>query len=478
MKHILVASADELSCGVIGSCLGSEYRVERAMDRRSCLEMFRKQRYEFVFLDVALLNREGDAKGSPSCRSELQDFWSVFPSAQIIVMSSPSRIREAVEAVKTGASNYLAFPVDPEEVRHVVDSARESVRMQGELDYLRDSFWKTDAHELLRTNSQAMKRVFDRVKAVAPTKATVLLYGETGTGKGVMAKLVHQHSHRNDRPFIGVHCGAIPETLVESELFGHEKGAFTGAVRRKMGKFEIAHGGTIFLDEIGTVTLPVQIRLLQVLQEGIFQRVGGEATIQTDVRVIAASNVELKSMCRQGLFRDDLYYRLNVFPLEAPPLRERLEDIPLLVDIFLRRLNRLHMKNIHGAHPLVMEAFKGYPWPGNIRELENLVERAYILEKSSLLTPESFPDDITGVSASQGNHFDVSTSVSLAEMRRSVLESADRLYLERLLREQGGRINRTALCAGIGTRQLHKLMARYGLHKEDFKPSPSRSLEP
>jgi len=478
MKHILVASADELSCGVIGSCLGSEYRVERAMDRRSCLEMFRKQRYEFVFLDVALLDREDNAKGSPSCRSGLQDFWSVFPSAQIIVMSSPSRIREAVEAVKTGASNYLAFPVDPEEVRHVVDSARESVRMQGELDYLRDSFWKTDAHELLRTNSQAMKRVFDRVKAVAPTKATVLLYGETGTGKGVMAKLVHQHSHRNDRPFIGVHCGAIPETLVESELFGHEKGAFTGAVRRKMGKFEIAHGGTIFLDEIGTVTLPVQIRLLQVLQEGIFQRVGGEATIQTDVRVIAASNVELKSMCRQGLFRDDLYYRLNVFPLEAPPLRERLEDIPLLVDIFLRRLNRLHMKNIHGAHPLVMEAFKGYPWPGNIRELENLVERAYILEKSSLLTPESFPDDITGVSASQGNHFDVSTSVSLAEMRRSVLESADRLYLERLLREQGGRINRTALCAGIGTRQLHKLMARYGLHKEDFKPSPSRSLEP
>ncbi len=204
---------------------------------------------------------------------------------------------------------------------------------------------------------------------MAPTKSTVLLAGETGTGKGILAKLIHRHSNRRGVQFIGIHCGAIPDTLLESELFGHEKGAFTGRRPAEAGKVRTGPRGTIFLDEIGTITPAAQIKLLQVLQDRTFQRVGGEALIETDVRIIAASNADLGKMVETGLFRNDLYYRLNVFPIAIPPLRERREDIPQLTEIFLRQMNRFNHRGIHYVHPQVMEAFQRYPWPGNIREL-------------------------------------------------------------------------------------------------------------
>jgi len=266
--------------------------------------------------------------------------------------------------------------------------------MESELDYLRDRFWQEDSLEIVRTRSPLMKRLFDKVRSVAPTKSTVLLNGETGTGKGVLARLIHQHSNRKDGPFISVHCGAIPDTLLESELFGHERGAFTGAVRRKLGKFEIAQGGTIFLDEIGTITPSAQIKLLEILQDGTFHRVGGEERIEANMRVIAATNADLRKMCEAGQFRKDLYYRLNVFPLEIPPLKERMEDIGYIVEVILKKLNKFDLKEIHDIHPHVIDAFGNYPWPGNIRELENLMERAYILEESPILMPDSFPDEL------------------------------------------------------------------------------------
>lgn len=464
-KHILVASSNQAACNAIWECLRSTYKVETVSNRDACFQMFRKKRYEFVFIDLELLrdpNREGDYKKA------LQAFWHTLPAAHIIVMVSQERIREAVDAVKAGASNYLTYPLNPDEVRYVIDSILEYMRVQWELDYLRDRFWQSDSLEVVRTNSPVMKEVFDKVRAVAQTESTVLLTGETGTGKGVLAKLIHRHSPRWDKQFIGVHCGAIPETLLESELFGHEKGAFTGAARRKLGKFEIAHHGTIFLDEIGTISASMQIKLLRVLQERIFERLGGEETIETDVRIIAATNADLESMSNTGTFRRDLYYRLNVFPIYVPPLRERIEDIPLLVEVFLKRLNKFYTKNILDIHPQVLEAFQSYHWPGNIRELENLIERAYTLETSSVLTPESFPIELFKAKGPKPR-ISLDTSQTLAEVRRRAIENIERHYLKELLTKNQGRIKSTAEAAGIGVRQLHKLLTKYGIHKEEFK---------
>jgi transcriptional regulator with PAS, ATPase and Fis domain len=340
--------------------------------------------------------------------------------------------------------------------------------MESELDYLRDQFWEHDALEVVRTKSPLMKEVFKKLRSVAPTKSTVLLAGETGTGKGLMANLIHQHSSRKTGPFIAVHCGAIPDTLLESELFGHEKGAFTGATRRKLGKFEIAQEGTIFLDEIGTITPPAQIKLLQVLQDGLIHRVGGESAINADVRVVAATNENLVELSAQGRFRKDLYYRLNVFPVELPPLRERIEDLPAIVEIILNRLRRFHVKEIHGIEPEVIDAFNNYSWPGNIRELENLLERACIIEEGTVLSPESFPGDLFAYRFRDSVE-PVNGRLTLAEVRRKGVEEIEGAYLKEVLAGNNGRIKDAAGAAGISTRQLHKLLKKYGLKKESFK---------
>jgi DNA-binding NtrC family response regulator len=313
-----------------------------------------------------------------------------------------------------------------------------------------------------------MQKVYEKIRAAAPTKTTVLLIGETGTGKGILANLIHKHSSRKDKQFIPVHCGAIPDTLLESELFGHEKGAFTGADRRKLGKFEIANGGTIFLDEIGTITPSAQIKLLQILQDQTFQRVGGEIALKADVRIIAATNADLDNMCEEKLFRRDLFYRLNVFPIEVPPLRLRKEDIPHLFNVILNKMNKMHLKQINDINPQVMEAFYNYKWPGNIRELENLIERAYILERTSTLTPENFPNEIFE-SESHSTVIHADSTSTLSEVREKAVADIEKNYLKNLLADHKGRIKDSAATAGISTRQLHKLMTRYSIRKEDFK---------
>jgi DNA-binding NtrC family response regulator len=318
-----------------------------------------------------------------------------------------------------------------------------------------------------------MRKVVENVRSVAATKATVLLLGETGTGKSFTAKMIHRHSNRKDGPFISVHCGAIPDTLIESELFGHEKGAFTGAHRRKPGKFELASGGTIFLDEIGTVTPSAQVKLLTVLQEGIYQRVGGENDLKADVRVIAASNSDLKQMCNDGLFRKDLYYRLNVFPITIPQLFERKEDIPLFVDFFIQRFNQFNAKQIKGVHTNVMHALMQYDWPGNLRELENLLERAHILETATALTPESFPSELFERIEPMAE-IAIDTRETLAAVRSRALAETERRYLKQILSRNKGRINASAAEAGISTRQLNKLMNKYHLKKSAFKIKSSQ----
>jgi len=464
MKSILVLSQDKDTLQSLRAGLPSRYRLDQAFDRPTALERLAKRRYDLVFADTTILS---DLTVDHGYRGALQPFWGVYPTLEIIVVASQEMVREAVMFVKAGAASYVTRPINPDEVKHVVEDLYESIIAESELDYLRDQFWHADDMALVQTRSTLMKQVFDKIRSVAPTRSTVLLMGETGTGKSLLARLVHGHSNRRENQFISLHCGAIPDTLLESELFGHEKGAFTGAVRRKLGKFEIAHRGTIFLDEIGTITPSAQIKLLEVLQEGTLQRVGGEDSIEVDVRIISATNADLNELCAQGRFRKDLYYRLNVFPIEIPPLRDRLEDIPHLTNLFLRKMNRFGQKEINHVHPSVIQAFQKYPWPGNIRELENLLERAYILEPSHVLTPEGFPPDLLGPGLSPG--LPPGPGTTLAEARRSAVETAEKAYLHEVLARCRGKIRESAESAGITTRQLNKLMQKHGLRKEDFR---------
>ncbi|MBU2631977.1 MAG: sigma-54 dependent transcriptional regulator [Proteobacteria bacterium] len=449
----------------VKTSLNKTYLIDYSTNMIEALQFLSANRSEFVFIDIKVLQQ---AAGDSNYKAVLQTFGLLSPNINIVVMVEPKDLKEAIKIVNEGADSYLTYPLVSDEIQLVINSILEHTRAESELDYFREQIWQEVEFDLVQTKSPAMKNVFENIRAVASTKSTVLLLGETGTGKGFTARFIHTLSLRKNERFIEVHCGAIPDTLVESEMFGHERGAFTGAIKRKLGKFEIARGGTIFLDEIGTITPSAQIKLLQVLQDGIFQRVGGEEEIHADVRIITATNINLKQLCEDKLFRNDLYYRLNVFPIELPPLRERKEDIPKLVELFLNKLNTFHVKGILDIHPQVLDAFLSYSWPGNIRELENIMERAYILEKSLVLRPQSFPIDLFSqkAEATAGN---INPDLTLSQIRKQEIRRVEHTYLDLLLKQHKGKINASAKAAGLTTRQLHKLMAKHLLHKEDYK---------
>ena len=465
MRTALIASDKPEVYKKIHAALNSECFIDKTTEVNGVLKTLGEKRYDLIFIDLEILFRSTQ---SGDYANMLQPFKQLCPTVEIVVMARPDMIREMVKAVKAGASDYLTLPLDPDEIQLVTEDIRESIIKESELDYLREQLWKSDSLEMVHTDNADVKEVFKKLRSVAPTKTTVLLSGETGTGKGVLAKIIHRYSNREHAQFICLHCGAVPDTLLESELFGHEKGAFTGALKKKLGKFEIARNGTLFLDEIGTITPSAQVKLLQVLQDGTFSPVGAEKTISTNARIITATNSDLKQMTENGDFRKDLYYRLNVFPIEIPPLRKRKEDIPLLIQFFLKKLSKDFQKNINDIHPQVKEALKKYSWPGNIRELENLLERAYILETSDLLTPESFPAELFEKETSS-TVFPMDTNICLSEARQKAVQGFEKQYLKELMLKNKGKINRSAQEAGISTRQLHKLMLKYGLRKEDFK---------
>ena len=471
MREFLVVCRDTGLKEVIAAGIGNHTDPEE-ISFEAVLPLLETHPYEYLFIELAAIPvPENRGSTRDHFRRYFEPVWRLRPSLKIIVIVSANQIQAGIAAVEAGAAGYLKLPLDREEIRFITRDVYEGEILESELDYLREQFWEADVRDIVRTRCANMKKAYDLVQSVASTRTTVLLTGETGTGKNLLAKLIHRHSNRRDAQFISVHCGAIPDTLLESELFGHEKGAFTGAVRRKMGKFEIANGGTIFLDEVGTLTPAAQVKLLMVLQEGLFERVGGEATLRTDVRVIAATNADLKHMTEEGLFRKDLFYRLNVFPIDLPPLRARTPDIPHLVEGFLKKMSDFGPKIINTVHPSVIKALVTYAWPGNIRELENLVERAYILEPSDSLTPNSFPaeffdqDDLCAAVA-------IDSHATLSQVRADGVEEIERRYLKDLLLRHKGRINASAEEAGITTRQLHKLMKKYGYRKESFKTGP------
>ncbi|BBO75639.1 Fis family transcriptional regulator [Desulfosarcina widdelii] len=474
MNTILLFTQNLHTRDTIRSAVASNSRVQAVSEPHQFWESLQSIACDCLFIDLAALEKlstEEEAR-EPHPSAVIERIKRLRPMMGIVVIAANADVRKAVAYMKHGASTYITEPVDVDEMRLVLDEIQREWRQQCELAYLRERLWQGDTIDHVQTVSPLMKKVTENVRSVAPTKATVLLLGETGTGKSFTAKMIHRYSNRKDGPFISVHCGAIPDTLIESELFGHEKGAFTGAHRRKSGKFEMASSGTIFLDEIGTVTPSAQVKLLTVLQEGIYQRVGGETNLKADVRVIAASNGDLKQMCVDGLFRKDLYYRLNVFPITIPQLFERREDIPLFVDFFVNKFNQFNAKNIQGVHPDVMHALMQYDWPGNLRELENLLERAHILETTGQLTPESFPSELFE-RMEPVTEIAIDTSETLAAVRSKALAETERRYLKQLLLRNNGRINASAGEAGISTRQLNKLMHKYQLEKNAFKTSAS-----
>jgi DNA-binding NtrC family response regulator len=469
MGTILLFTQNPYTRDTVRQITAADSRLTVATSSDQLWDGLKSTSYDCLFIDLCELEKLSARLTTPNHPKALIDrIKELRPMMGIVIIAANADIRQAVTYMKHGASNYVTEPVDADEMRLVLDEISREWRQQSELAYLRERFWQGDSHHGVQTNSPMMKKVYDNVKSVGPTKATVLLLGETGTGKSFTAKLIHRYSNRKDGPFISVHCGAIPDTLIESELFGHEKGAFTGAHRRKSGKFEMASGGTLFLDEIGTVSKSAQVKLLTVLQEGTYQRVGGEQNLTANVRVIAASNADLKQMSAEGLFRKDLYYRLNVFPITIPQLFDRREDIPQLVNRFIKKFNQYNAKYIQGVHPEVMHALMQYNWPGNIRELENLLERAHILETTSQLTPESFPSELFDTVEPLAE-IAIDAAETLAATRKKALAEIERRYLKAVLSRNNGRINLSAAEAGISTRQLNKLLHRYHLDKGAFK---------
>jgi DNA-binding NtrC family response regulator len=466
MKEILVLTGRPEDADLISRSLENRAAVSHAADLATARAMHSRAPFDMILADIFLLEKHPE---SSSFHFSNHPFVAANPFVQFVVLCSKENMNAALKAVKEGAAGYLPSPVRKQDVQMVFQSVTRALSRDFELDYLRDHFWKTEWLDMIQSKNRGMIKIYDSIKSVAPTIATVLLLGETGTGKGMTARLIHWHSQRYDKPFIEVHCGAIPDTLIESELFGHEKGAFTGADRRKPGKFEMAAGGTIFLDEIGTITPAAQIKLLQVLQDGTFSRVGGDLPLKADVRIIAATNADIADLVKTGQFRKDLYYRLNVFPIEVPPLRERLEDLPYLTEGFLKNLNIKYGRQITGIHPLVMERFCRYDWPGNIREIENIMERAYILEQTAVLMPQSFPLDT--MPDTEGIEPVSIAGTPLSRARQHAIDRFEQDYLTTLLGQTRGRIDQAADLAGITARQLNRLLKRHQLNKKMFKPS-------
>jgi two-component system, NtrC family, response regulator HydG len=366
------------------------------------------------------------------------------PRLMVIIMTGYASVETAVTALKNGAYDYVTKPLDPEEIAHLVKNALEHKRTEHENALLRETVAEVSRPDDIVGQSAAMQRVFDAIETVGPTDATVLITGESGSGKELVARAIHAASPRRFHPLVVIHCGALTETLLESELFGHEKGAFTGAQYRKKGKFEVAEGGTVFLDEIGDISLKTQTDLLRVLQEREFTRVGGNQVIKVDFRCIAATNKNLEQLIEEGKFRPDLFYRLNVFRIELPPLRDRREDIPLLVDHFVRKFALAMNKRIGRVSPEAMSRLQQQSWPGNIRELENAVERAMVVGQEPELLPGDF---IFKAAASNGDR---------------TLEDIERAHILRVLEECGGNQSRAAEVLDIDRVTLYHKLKKYG----------------
>ena len=371
----------------------------------------------------------------------------ISPSTEVIILTAYGTVENAVEAMKEGAYHYLTKPIHLDEFLIVVKKALDHYRLKEKVELLEKELEERYSFENIIGTSRKMREVFQTITQVAPTKAPVLITGESGTGKELVARAIHRRSDRKDKPFVVIHCGALVTTLLESELFGHEKGAFTGAIESKPGRFELADGGTIFLDEISEIEPSVQVKLLRVLQEQEFERVGGVKTIKVDVRILSATNVNLEERVKEGKFREDLYYRLKVITIHLPPLRERKEDIPLLVHAFIKEASQANRKEIKGITSRALTVLMNYHWPGNVRELKNVIESMVILAKKDVLTVNDIPPYIRSPGEKE-DYVTIKLGTPWHEIEKELIFAA--------LRKSGGNKSRAAEILGLSRRTLYR----------------------
>ncbi|MCC6545624.1 sigma-54-dependent Fis family transcriptional regulator [Candidatus Sumerlaeota bacterium] len=378
-----------------------------------------------------------------------------FPETDFVMLTGHGTVETAVDAMKKGAFDYLIKPVNIDELQVLVDRVFDQKSLKLENERLRREVDDKYGFDSIIGRSAPMENIFEKIRQVAPTKASILIQGETGTGKELIAKAIHFNSNRRRKPFVAVNCGALTQTLLESELFGHEKGAFTGAIKQKAGRFEVANGGTIFLDEIGETTPELQVRLLRVLQEQEFERVGGTKSVKVDVRIIAASNRDLKKEVEAGRFREDLYYRLNVIRIDLPPLRERVEDIPLIANHYLKQFNREHGKNLE-LNPKTISMLQNFHWPGNVRQLRTVMESAVILTSGKEIQPRNLPDEVRSEKMTTGG---VKLRVGMT------VEDAERELIKATLADFQGNKARAARTLGLGRKTLYRKLQQYGIEE-------------
>lgn len=423
------------------------FEVVEASDGQEAVDRIKDKFFDLVLIDIRMPKMDG--------MEALRQIKKITSAIPVIIMTAYGSINSAIEALKSGAEDYLTKPLDIDELLIKVHRALRFKQLEEENLLNRERLGTRFDFSSIIGRSSKMKELFETLSMVAPTEATVLLLGESGTGKEIVANAIHQNSEKRERPYVKVNCAALPETLLESELFGHEKGAFTGALYKKKGRFELADGGTIFLDEIGEMSLLTQTKILRVLQEMEFEAVGGTKTVQVNVRIIAATNKHLEEEIKEGKFREDLYYRLNVVPITIPPLRERREDIPILVEHFLGIYSKKNKRTIRGFEPGAIDAFIRYPWLGNVRELENIVERTVIMCRRDTITVDDLPPAIAGSEQKEGESEFVIGS-SLRELEKDAIW--------RTLRYTEGNRTKTATILGITRKTLQNKIKEYQLN--------------
>jgi DNA-binding NtrC family response regulator len=450
-SRILLVDDEEIMHDVFGSLLSREgYILDSAKDGRIGLEMFASHPYDLVLLDLMLPGING--------MEVLREIRAIDPHAVVIMITAYGTIEAAVQATRNGAYDFTTKPFKNEEILVQIKNGLQKRKLEMENFYLRQNFQSQYSFDSIVGKSPQMQAIFKLIQQVAPTKSTVLVVGESGTGKELVAKAIHNCSNRSDAPFIAVNCGNIPTELLESELFGYKKGAFTGAVATKKGLFEVANNGTIFLDEIGNISIELQAKLLRVIQEREFRRLGDVESIKVDVRILAASNEDLQELVKSGRFREDLYYRLNVIKIEMPPLRKRREDIPLLAEFFIRKICEENNRPVCSIEKDAMEVMLDYAWPGNVRELENVIERVIVLSpEGGDISRATFPPEM--VSASEALLISEDLPEEGVSLKHAVLDFEKNLII-RALQRTGGNQKKAAELLKLNATTLNEKIKR------------------
>jgi two-component system response regulator HydG len=448
---ILVVDDDAAHRLMLKTVLADDgYEIAEAEDGAAAVAAVEDKFHDLILMDLKMVHMNG--------LEAMSRIKALSPGIPVIIMTAYASVGTAVNALKSGASDYLTKPVDIDELKILIDKTLHHRRLEQENAFLKERLADRFDLSAIIGRSPAMAQLFETIALVAPSDATVLIQGESGTGKELVANAIHQNSPRSQGPFIKLNCAALPETLLESELFGHEKGSFTGATARKAGRFELADKGSIFLDEIAEMAPATQAKILRVLQEKEFEPVGGGRTVKVEVRVIAATNQDLPAEIEAGKFREDLYYRLNVVQISVPPLRERGEDIALLADHFLKLYAEKNQRLIKGLTPRALDVFMRYDWPGNVRELENVVERAVILTRGDMVATAQLPNSLQELAAED------SPLPAAALVPGKTLKEIERQMILKTLEECKGNRTRAAEVLGIGRRTLQLKLKEYGIN--------------